>query len=397
MAMLIDQIRLNGDISPLQLLAKLQDIENRMGRKKIIDKGPRNIDLDLLLYGHNTWHSEELIVPHKLMLEREFVLRPLCDLIPDQKHPFYPDKTYLEHLNSLEKDQSMSTVTPYGQSGMLRTSELYRTTRIMSILNLTPDSFSDGGRHSPEPGETISTIRDHVKSGVDILDVGGQSTRPKAPMVSAVEEMSRVIPMIDQVRSDLPQLNISIDTFRHEVAKEALIHGASIINDVSAGTLDSKMFETIAKHGCTCVLMHMRGDPSNMMRHTNYPDGLVATIAKELLERVAAAEAAGIRRWRIILDPGIGFAKTEKHNLEILRRLNDLRQWPGLQGFPWLIGASRKGFIGRITGVTNPSERKWGTAAAVTAAVQGGADIVRVHDVEEMAKVVKMADAIWRS
>ena len=130
--------------------------------------------------------------------------------------------------------------------------------------------------------------------------------------------------------------------------------------------------------------------------HTLYPHGLIPTIGAELLERVRAAEAAGIRRWRIILDPGIGFAKTGRQNLELLRRFGELRRYPGLEGLPWLIGTSRKGFIGKITGVTEAKERIWGTAAAVVAAVQGGADVVRVHDVGEMAQVVKMADAIWR-
>lgn len=129
---------------------------------------------------------------------------------------------------------------------------------------------------------------------------------------------------------------------------------------------------------------------------TDYPDGVVETVGRELLARVRAAEAAGVRRWRIVLDPGIGFAKTQAQNIELLRRLGELREYEGLRGLPWLVGTSRKGFVGKVTGVKEPRERVWGTAATVTAAVQGGADVVRVHDVEEMAKVVKMADAIWR-
>ena len=142
--------------------------------------------------------------------------------------------------------------------------------------------------------------------------------------------------------------------------------------------------------------MHMRGTPETMTTLISYPIGVVQTVGDELLQRVRAAEAAGIRRWRIILDPGIGFAKTPKHNLDLLRGQAQLRQHPGLESFPWLVGTSRKAFIGTITGVTEAKERSWGTAAAVTAAIQGGADIVRVHDVQEMAQVAKMADAIWR-
>lgn len=143
-------------------------------------------------------------------------------------------------------------------------------------------------------------------------------------------------------------------------------------------------------------MMHMRGTPETMNKLTDYPEGVINGVGKELLARVREAEVAGIRRWRIMLDPGIGFAKTQAQNLELLRRFPELRDFEGLKGFPWVVGASRKGFIGKITGVEEASERKWGTAAAVTAAVQGGADVVRVHDVGEMGQVAKMADAIWR-
>jgi 2-amino-4-hydroxy-6-hydroxymethyldihydropteridine diphosphokinase/dihydropteroate synthase len=145
--------------------------------------------------------------------------------------------------------------------------------------------------------------------------------------------------------------------------------------------------------------MHMRGTPATMAALAEYPaaeGGLIAGIARELVARVAAAEAAGVRRWRIVLDPGLGFAKVGRQNVDVLRHLDELRNWPGLQGLPWLVGSSRKSFIGRVTGVPTPRERIWGTAATVAAAVQGGADVVRVHDVKEMAQVVAMADAIWR-
>jgi len=158
------------------------------------------------------------------------------------------------------------------------------------------------------------------------------------------------------------------------------------------------MLSVMAKSRKTVVLMHMRGTPETMSRLTNYPDGLIPTIATSLLARVAEAEAAGIRRWRIILDPGIGFAKTSAQNLEILRCMAELRDWPGLRGLPWLVGSSRKRFIGEVTGeeLDAREKRGWGTAATVVAAVQGGADVVRVHDVSAMTKVAKMSDAIWR-
>lgn len=251
-----------------------------------------------------------------------------------------------------------------------------------------------------------------------MIDVGGQSTAPNRPEVSVEEELNRVLPAIKLIRS-LPESKdvlISVDTYRASVAEAAVAAGADIINDVSAGAMDADMLPTMAKLGKTVCLMHMRGTPATMSSLNDYGTsisgsstsesgdenssggggGLIPAVAKELLERVQAAEAAGIRRWRIILDPGIGFAKVGDQNLEILRHLRDLREWPGLEGLPWLIGSSRKSFIGKITGVTKPAERVWGTAATVVAAVGGGADVVRVHDVKEMGQVVKMSDAIWR-
>jgi 2-amino-4-hydroxy-6-hydroxymethyldihydropteridine diphosphokinase/dihydropteroate synthase len=269
----------------------------------------------------------------------------------------------------------------------------------MSILNLTPDSFSDGGVHlNIDEARFGEIVQKHISAGATILDLGGQSTRPGAVQVSSDEELSRVLPAVKLIRS-LPQAEkvaISIDTYRADVAREAIKAGAHIVNDVSAGLMDDAMLSTVAELGCTICLMHMRGTPETMKDLADYPDGLVETIGRELLDRVRAAEAAGIRRWRIILDPGIGFAKNKQQNLELLRRLSDLRRYPGLQGLPWLVGASRKAFIGRITGVHEARDRTWGTAAAVTAAIHGGADIVRVHDVVEMSHVAKMADAIWR-
>lgn len=278
---------------------------------------------------------------------------------------------------------------------------MQQATRIMSILNVTPDSFSDGGVHYNASASTLTTtIHSHIASGATIIDIGGQSTRPGAPQVSEDEELSRVLPAISLIRS-LPAARntaISIDTYRARVAHEAVKAGAHLINDVSAGTLDPDMLSTMASLGCTVCLMHMRGTPETMNTPelTSYPDGVVETVARELLQRVHAAEQAGVRRWRIILDPGIGFAKTRDQNLELLRCQRRLAAYPGLEGMPWLVGTSRKAFIGHITGVKEARERVWGTAVAVAAAVQGGAEIVRVHDVREMAQVARMADALWR-
>jgi 2-amino-4-hydroxy-6-hydroxymethyldihydropteridine diphosphokinase/dihydropteroate synthase len=268
----------------------------------------------------------------------------------------------------------------------------------MSILNVTPDSFSDGGKNYDVSVEALKqTIKKHVEAGATIIDVGGQSTRPGSAQADSVEELRRVLPALEAFRSlNLKDVVISVDTYRADVAKKAIEAGAHIVNDVSGGLMDEKMLSTVADLGCTVCLMHMRGTPETMSSLTDYDDHLISTVGQELLERVHAAERAGIRRWRIILDPGIGFAKTQDQNLELLRRFNELRDYPGLESFPWLVGTSRKAFIGKVTGVKKASERVWGTAATVAAAVQGGADVVRVHDVGEMAMVVKMTDAIWR-
>lgn len=279
-----------------------------------------------------------------------------------------------------------------------------RNTRIMSILNVTPDSFSDGGVNDANDRASLkATIISHLENGATIIDIGGQTSKPNAVSISAEEEISRVLPailVVKEIEAANPHYSsaISVDTYRASVAKTAIEAGAHIVNDISAGLLDPDMLPTVAKLGCTYIMMHMRGTPSTMTsaESTTYNGDLIQIIGSELLARVQAAEAVGIRRWRMILDPGIGFAKTQSQNLELLRRFGDLRDFPGLRGIPWLVGASRKRFIGQITGVKEAKERVMGTAATMVAAVQGGADIVRVHDVKEMVEVMKMADALYR-
>ncbi|MCJ1249595.1 trifunctional dihydropteroate synthetase [Trapelia coarctata] len=390
-----------GEYTPLKLLQLVKSIEKRLGRQKTVEKGPRNIDLDILLHESHVYDDPDLSIPHKAMLEREFVLRPLCDLIPQGTLP--PGQkvgTFHEHLAALPRSSTpLSPVTPFHPSLQpLAPLVPTRPTHLMAILNLTPDSFSDGGVHPSNPTSLLPIVRSFTSAGATILDIGGQSTRPHASEVSVHEEILRVLPTIQLIRSlpEFDNLAISIDTYRAAVAIAAISAGANIINDVSAGTMDPDMLPTAARLGATIILMHMRGTPLTMTTLTSYPHGIIPTIASELLDRVRAAEAAGIFRWRIMLDPGIGFAKNHGQNLEILRRLGELREYDELKGFPWVVGASRKGFIGRITGVKEASERAWGTATTVAAAVQGGADVVRVHDVSEMGQVAKVADAIWR-
>lgn len=324
--------------------------------------------------------------------------RSLARLIPSKSiDPSKPWKLVQDYLNDLPLGEPLSSITRLSATAApLTPMTSNRKSRIMAILNLTPDSFSDGGKHAA--ADLSSTILAMVRSGATIIDIGGQSTAPGRPEVTEDEEAARVLPAVELIRS-IPacrDVAVSVDTYRASVAEQAVVRGADIVNDVSAGLLDADMLPTVGRLGATICLMHMRGTPRTMSQLTTYPDGVVSGVAAELLGRVAAAEAAGIRRWRMILDPGLGFAKTTAQNLELLRRLDELRDWPGLEGLPWLIGASRKTFVGQATGVDDPAGRTWGTAATVAAAVQGGADVVRVHDVEQMAAVAAMSDAIWR-
>lgn len=273
----------------------------------------------------------------------------------------------------------------------------------MSILNTTPDSFSDGGDHFSLEASLTSAL-EHVKLGAHILDIGGMSTRPGAADVSPEEEAARVVPLVKALREKGVKVPISIDTFRPEVARAAISAGADIINDVLGGA-EEGMLAVMADLDVPVVLMHSRGTPSTMSRLTEYEGGdVVAGVRSELAQRVQDALDAGVKRWNIILDPGIGFAKTGEDNLVLLRSLpaslgHDVpatEDGAWLKEFPSLVGLSRKRFIGTLTGKEVAKDRVLGTAAAVTVSVAGGADIVRVHDVEAMVDVVKVADGIYR-
>lgn len=409
-----DQSRfLNGvceiqtSLKPIELLDRLQSIERDLGRVKLIDKGPRNIDLDILLYDRAQIETERLSIPHKLMSEREFVLRPLCQLAANETKPASPGtehelpnfKTQLRQLWDASKETPrMDSYTPMAASAEpLRATSPTKSTQVMSILNITPDSFSDGGENM-DLSALRPIISSQIADGASIIDIGGESTRPGATPVTPEEELKRIMPVIKLCKQLNTTAAISVDTYRASVARAAVEAGADIINDVGGGTLDPDMFSTIADLGCTYILMHMRGtlQTMNSRQNTTYSHGLINKIGGDLSQRLAAAQEAGIRRWRIILDPGIGFSKKTTHNLEILKNLQRLRARPELSGVPWLVGSSRKRFIGEVTGVEDAKQRIWGSAVAVAAAIQGGADIVRVHDVKEMTQVAKMADAIWR-
>ncbi len=259
----------------------------------------------------------------------------------------------------------------------------------MGVVNVTPDSFSDGGRYH-DPEAAIERALQMFAAGADLVDIGGESTRPGSASVSEAEELARVIPVIEGL-ANLGIEGISIDTTKSEVARIALDAGARIVNDISAMRFDFRMPKIVAGRA-PVILMHTRGRPEVMQQgEIIYENGVVQSIRGALEAAAQAAQAAGVAAEDIVLDPGIGFGKTLADNLALIRGLPSLRSL----GYPVLLGPSRKSFIGALTG-KSPTERVFGTAAAVALAVAHGADLVRVHDVEAMVDVVKVADAVAR-
>jgi len=255
---------------------------------------------------------------------------------------------------------------------------------IMGVLNVTPDSFSDGGVFFD-----VRTALEHAKrmvaEGADIIDVGGESTRPGAEPVSVDEELRRVVPVVKELLNCV-QVPISIDTMKPEVADACLKLGVHMLNDVT-GLRDDRMVEVAARHNVPVIIMHMLGDPQTMQTHPDYKD-VVKDVKQYLKKQADRAQAAGINQ--IIIDPGIGFGKTVEHNVQLIKHIAEFKKL----GYPVLMGVSRKSFIGKILGTDDPAQRLEGTLAAVTACVLNGADILRVHDVKECVRAVKIAEAI---
>ncbi len=262
-------------------------------------------------------------------------------------------------------------------------------TYVMGILNITPDSFSGDGVYQ-DTREAIETAQRLVAEGADIIDVGGESTRPGAEPVSLEEEIKRTIPVIERLAKET-RVAISIDTKKAEVAKRALDSGATIVNDISGLDSDKDMREVAARYNAGVVIMHMKGSPRTMQQNPVYTN-LIEEIIERLSLLVKEAREVGIREENIIIDPGIGFGKTFEHNLEILNNLSRFK----VMDRPVLVGPSRKSFIGNILGV-EPKERVFGTLAAAAIAVENDADIIRAHDVSAVKQAVMVADAIVRS
>jgi dihydropteroate synthase len=268
-----------------------------------------------------------------------------------------------------------------------RVLQLGQRTLVMGVLNVTPDSFSDGGEYL-DSGRAVRRALEIERMGADLLDVGGESTRPGSVGISVQEEMRRVLPVLKRLRGRL-RIPISIDTSKSQVAEAAADQGAEIVNDVTALSTDPRLAEIAARRKMLLILMHMRGRPRTMQKRPFARD-VLGDVTAGLRQAVARARRAGVAKSQMILDPGIGFGKSAQQNFELIARLPELAPL----GFPLLVGPSRKGFIGKALGARASGERIWGTAAAVAASILGGAHIVRVHDVAEMIQVAAIADAV---
>jgi len=267
--------------------------------------------------------------------------------------------------------------------------DLEKKVAVMGILNLTPDSFYDGGRYRTEK-EILKRVEQMIEEGADIIDIGGESTRPGSDRVSVEEELRRTIPYLRKIR-DLFDIPLSIDTYKAKVAKEAIEAGAEMVNDISGLRFDPEMAEVISSKNASVVLMHIKGTPKNMQDNPFY-ESLMDEIISYLRKSLEIALKAGIDFDRIVIDPGIGFGKTVEHNLFILKNLEELR----ILRRPILIGVSRKSFIGKVLDLP-VEERLFGSLAATSVAVMNGARIVRCHDVRETRQVIDLVDAILKS
>lgn len=261
-------------------------------------------------------------------------------------------------------------------------------TQIMAILNVTPDSFSDGGQLQGMD-VVLKAAENALKAGVDILDIGGESTRPGAQEVSADAELQRVLPVIEAIQQRFPEARLSVDTRKAKVAEQAVQAGACIINDVSGLQFDPEMVNIVARTGSQLVLMHSQGTPEHMQRAPFYPNGVIEDVISFFARQIQMAEVAGIAKSRIIIDPGFGFGKTLVHNLSLLKHLAQFKQL----GCPILVGTSRKSFLTLGDGSISPGKREALTAASLALAIERGATYVRVHDVAVQAPIVRLIEA----
>ena len=357
-------------LAPHDLLALLLDVEHEFGRERSERNAARTLDLDLIAYDDARLDTPDLILPHPRLQERAFVLAPLAEIAADWRHPI-TGASAAAMLAGVDRSNVRA----------LRTTPL-----LMGVVNTTPDSFSDGGLFH-HADAAIAHARQLIEEGADILDIGGESTRPGAAPVEPEEELARVLPVVRAVAAEAASRGrlISVDTRHARTMARVIEAGATMINDITA-LADPECRRVVAQAGVPVILMHMQGEPRTMQADPRYGD-VVADVAAELAQARDRAVASGIAAQRIWLDPGLGFGKTLEHNLALLDATPALRRL----GQPILVGASRKSFIGSIDRPGPAADRLGGSIASALAAAARGADAVRVHDVAQ----TRQALAVW--
>nr|QFG07017.1 dihydropteroate synthase [Kremastochrysopsis austriaca] len=375
-------------LSSVDLLKELKTLESSIGRQASFSNGPRLIDLDIVMVEDEVLASPILTLPHPRMQERAFVLLPLHDLDPMAVHPIR-GTTVREMLSLLPATemQTVRRVFPLGKhaDGSMAVVDFSKKVFVMGILNTTPDSFSDGGRYV-DTTRAMPRVREMFRDGAEIIDIGGESTRPGATAVPAAEQLARILPIIRHVRQEGLPCILSVDTRSAEVARAAVEAGADLINDVSGGGHDRDMLSTAAALRVPLIFMHMRGDPHTMTTLSRYNHVLLEL--QQELSRPLRAAGPVLPLWMQYIDPGIGFAKTAAQNLTLLKPENLKSFTRALQDRPLLVGASRKRFVREIVSTSQSateveeSALDAATVATSCAAVYGGASIVRVHEVK---------------
>jgi dihydropteroate synthase/2-amino-4-hydroxy-6-hydroxymethyldihydropteridine diphosphokinase len=387
------------NLTPEALLERSKAIERRLGRQEGQRWGPRLIDIDLIFYGDRVDDGVQLTIPHPRFHERAFVLTPLVEIAADYRDP-RSGQTVAELAQQVNQTSAKRLTGP---TSRLRKPIWFAwgvKTYVMGIVNVTPDSFSGDGlaEHKDFVAAAVRQAHKFVAGGADMLDVGGESTRPGSRPVAVDEERRRVEQVVSALRAEI-DVPISVDTYKVNVAETALAAGADWINDVWGLRMDPEMARLAAKVGCPLVLMHNRSKPKSVDQQKrlggryvgiHYND-LITDIKHELNQSLDEALTAGVSKDRIVVDPGIGFGKTVSQNLRLLNELDAFKEL----GYPILLGSSRKSFIGYSLDLPL-DERVEGTAATVAIGIDRGADIVRVHDVEAMVRVARMTDEIVR-